>query len=109
AVKPATLRRVFADMERAARARLGDFTGGVRIQRAMDIRYGEQVFEITVPLDGVDIDGADLLHDIIERFHRRHEQLYTYSLRDQDVVLVNARVAAVGELPALPSESRAGE
>jgi N-methylhydantoinase A len=109
AVKPATLRRVFADMERAARARLGDFTGGVRIQRAMDMRYGEQVFEITVPLDGVDIDGADLLQDIIERFHRRHEQLYTYSLRDQDVVLVNARVAAVGELPALPSESRAGE
>jgi N-methylhydantoinase A len=105
AVKPATLRRVFANTEKEARARLGDFTGAVRIQRAMDMRYGEQVFEITVPLDGVDMDGADVLKEIVERFHARHEQLYTYSLRDQEVVLVNARVAAVGELPALPSES----
>jgi N-methylhydantoinase A len=109
AVKPAALRRVFADMEKQARARLGDFTGAVRIQRAMDMRYGEQVFEITVPLDGVDIEAAELAKEIVERFHRRHEELYTYSLRDQDVVLVNARVAAVGELPALPSESRIGE
>jgi len=109
AVKPATLRRVFANTEKEARARLGDFTGAVRIQRAMDMRYGEQVFEITVPLDGVDMDGADVLKEIVERFHARHEQLYTYSLPDQDVVLVNARVAAVGELPALPSESRLGE
>ena len=70
----------------------------------MDMRYGEQVFEITVPLDGVDLESADPLKDIVERFHRRHEALYTYSLRDQEVVLVNARVAAVGTLPALPQE-----
>jgi N-methylhydantoinase A len=105
AIKPATLRRVFADMDKEARARLGDFPGAVRVQRAMDMRYGEQVFEITVRLDGVDMAEPDLLKEIVERFHRRHEELYTYSLRDQDVVLVNARVAAVGELPALPSES----
>ena len=35
---------------------------------------------------------------------RRHEHLYTYSLRDQEAVLVNARVAVIGELPALPQE-----
>src|SRR5262249_28079460 len=29
---------------------------------------------------------------------------YTYSLRDQEAVLVNARVAVIGELPALPQE-----
>jgi N-methylhydantoinase A len=76
----------------------------VRILRAMDMRYGEQVFEITVPLDGVDLESGDPLKEIVERFHRRHEALYTYSLRDQEVVLVNARVAAVGTLPALPDE-----
>ena len=106
AVKPATLQRLFADMEKQARARLGEFGGAVRVHRAMDMRYGEQVFEITVPLVDVDMAGPDVLAEIVERFHRRHEELYTYSLRDQEVVLVNARVAVVGELPALPSEPR---
>jgi N-methylhydantoinase A len=103
-MKPAALRRRFGRMEAQARRRLGTFDGEVRIQRAMDMRYGEQVFEITVPLDGVDLDAADPLKEIVERFHQRHEALYTYSLRDQEVVLVNARVAAVGTLPALPQE-----
>ena len=35
---------------------------------------------------------------IEDRFHRRHEELYTYASRDQEVVFVNARVAAVGEV-----------
>ena len=74
------------------------------MKRAMDMRYGEQVFEITVPLDDVDLESADPLKDIVERFHERHEALYTYSLLDQEVVLVNARVTAVGTLPALPQE-----
>ena len=106
AVRPSTLRRLFARMESQARRRLGTFDGEVRLQRAMDMRYGEQVFEITVPLDGVDLDAPDPLKEIVERFHRRHEDLYTYSMRDQEVVLVNARVAAVGMLPALPQEPR---
>ena len=41
---------------------------------------------------------------MVEPFHRRHEKLYTYSLPDQEPVLVNARLAVVGELPALPEE-----
>ena len=42
---------------------------------------------------------------IVERFHRRHEELYTYSAQGQEVVVVNARVAVVGELPALSADS----
>ena len=68
------------------------------------MRYGEQVFEIAVPLDGVDWAAADPLPQIVERFHRRHEELYTYSLPDQETVLVNARVAVAGILSALPQE-----
>ena len=48
---------------------------------------------------------ADPLPQIVERFHRRHEELYTYSLPDQETVLVNARVAVAGMLSALPQES----
>ncbi|HKV44107.1 MAG TPA: hydantoinase/oxoprolinase family protein, partial [bacterium] len=36
----------------------------------------------------------------------RHEALYTYSAADQDVVLVNARLTVVGELPVTPVEPR---
>jgi N-methylhydantoinase A len=42
--------------------------------------------------------------EIVARFHKRHEELYTYAAPDQEVVLVNARLAVVGELPALPEE-----
>jgi N-methylhydantoinase A len=76
----------------------------VHISRSVDMRYGEQVFEIAVPLDGVDWSVADPLPQIVERFHRRHEELYTYSLPDQETVLVNARVAVAGILSALPQE-----
>jgi len=44
-------------------------------------------------------------HPRAERFHRRHEELYTYNQPSHDVVLVNARIAVVGELPALPEEA----
>ena len=87
------------------RARLrGSFDGPVRTQRSVEMRYGEQIFEISVPLDGMDWDAADPLPEIVERFHKRHEDLYTYALRDQDSVLVNARVAVIGVLPDLPRE-----
>ncbi len=117
----ARLRALFAQMEAEGRKRLGsDFAGKVRVSRAVDMRYGEQTFEITVPLDGIDslapgggegrvrgrssIDSTDLMDRVVERFHRRHEDLYTYSAPGQEVVLVNARVAVVGELPSLPAE-----
>ncbi len=48
--------------------------------------------------------SADPLPQIVERFHRRHEELYTYSLPDQETVLVNARVTVAGILSALPQE-----
>ena len=68
------------------------------------MRCGEQIFEIDVPLDQIDFTSPDLLDQMKAAFERRHEALYTYSLKDQDPVLINARVATVGALPALPRE-----
>jgi N-methylhydantoinase A len=98
---PATLRRLFAAMEADGRKRLGAFTGRISVRRSLDMRYGEQIFEIPVSLEGVDVARADLLEEIVARFHRRHEELYAYSAPGQEVVVVNARVAVVGELPPL--------
>jgi N-methylhydantoinase A len=98
------LRRLFASLEKEGRRRLGRFEGVIDVRRAVDMRYGEQIFEIQVPLDGVDVARVDLLDEITTRFHRRHEELYAYSAPGQEVVIVNARVAVVGRLPVLPAD-----
>ena len=97
-LKPAGLRRLFATLEREGRKRLGRFDGPVRIRRGLDMRYGEQIFEIGVDLDGVDLDAPNLLEEIATRFHRRHEELYAYSASGQEIVVVNLRVAVIGAL-----------
>jgi N-methylhydantoinase A len=97
--------RLYDELEAAGRQRLSEwFDGDIGSIRSADMRYGEQIFEIDVPLDGIDFAASDLLAQIKAAFERRHEALYTYSLKDRDPVLVNARVATVGVLPALPTE-----
>ncbi len=100
------IRAAFRDMEAEGRQRLlaASFSGPVRVRPSADMRYGEQVFEVGVPLDSIDFEAPDLLQRMADAFHARHEELYTYSLRDQEAVLVNARVAVIGELPALAQE-----
>jgi N-methylhydantoinase A len=80
------------------------FDGPTRIARSADMRYGEQVFEIPVALDDIDWTAADPLPEIARRFHATHEALFTYSLAEEDTVLVNARVAVTGILSTLPQE-----
>jgi N-methylhydantoinase A len=105
ALDAGAVKRLFAEMEAEGIERLrASFDGPVRTARWVDMRYGEQVFEIAVPLDGVDWEAVDPLPQIVARFNRRHEELYTYSLPDQETVLVNARVAVAGVLSALPQE-----
>jgi len=102
------LRRLFAQLERQGRKRLGRFDGPIRVHRSLDMRYGEQIFEIQVPLDGVELGSPALMTEIADRFHTQHEALYAYSAAGQEVVIVNARVAVVGELPVLPAQTAAG-
>ena len=101
------VRELFGQLEQQAESRLRAwFDGPVGIERSAEMRYGEQVFEIDVPLDGIDWDAPDLVDRIEDRFHRRHEELYTYASRGQEVVFVNARVAAVGEVSRRDHETK---
>jgi len=91
------VRELFAALEQQATSRLRAwFSGPIAIERSAEMRYGEQVFEIDVSLDDLDLGAADIVGQIEGRFHRRHEELYTYASPGQEVVFVNARVAAVG-------------
>jgi N-methylhydantoinase A len=100
-----SIKHLFEEMEAEGSARLrGSFEGPIRTERSVEMRYGEQIFEIAVALDGMDWSVPDPMPEIVERFHKRHEDLYTYALRDQEAVLVNARAAIIGVLPDLPRE-----
>ena len=44
-----------------------------------------------------------------DAFRARHEGLFTYALREEEVVLVNARLAVIGRLPPMSApEASAG-
>jgi len=97
-----TIRSVLAELEAAALGHMRAwFEGPVKIERSAEMRYGEQIFEIDVDLDGIELASHDLVDQIDQRFHRRHEELYTYASPDQEVVFVNARVSAVGDVPRI--------
>jgi N-methylhydantoinase A len=94
-------RELFAPLDQQAAGRLRTwFSGDIIIERSAEMRYGEQIFEIDVPLDKIDWSAASLVDQIEDRFHKRHEELYTYASRGQEVVFVNARVAAIGQVAA---------
>ena len=102
------LRELFAQLGQRAAVRLRTWFGGdITIERSAEMRYGEQIFEIDVPLDDVDWSAASLVDQVEDRFHRRHEELYTYASRDQEVVFVNARVAAIGQVAPHGADVRA--
>ena len=52
----AAIREAYREMEADGRQRLesASFSGPVRVRPSADMRYGEQVFEVGVPLDGID-------------------------------------------------------
>jgi N-methylhydantoinase A len=102
----AALRALYDELEAEGRRRLAaaSFDGPAQVHRSADMRYGEQIFEVNVSLDSIDWAAADLLGQLAAAFHRRHQELYTYAMPDQEAVLVNARVDVIGALPDPPRE-----
>lgn len=60
-----------------------------------EMRYGDQIFEIDVPLGGLDLAAPGLVSAIEAQFHKRHEELFTYSSPSHPVEIVNLRIAVV--------------
>ena len=101
------LRTIFRGLEATALGRMRSWHDGpIGVERSAEMRYGEQIFEIDVPLSDVDLAMPGLVEETEARFHRRHNELYTYSSPGQEVVFVNARVAAVGTVPREQTPTR---
>lgn len=102
------LRALYARMDDEGQTRMKSwFDGPIDNRHFAEMRYGEQVFEIDVPLAGIDfadLDDGAVVAQLKAAFERRHDELYAYALPEQHPVLVNARVATVGLLPELPPE-----
>ncbi|MGB3146694.1 MAG: hydantoinase/oxoprolinase family protein [Paracoccaceae bacterium] len=67
------------------------------IRRSLDMRYVGQVHECTVEIDTFKVDGKSI-GKVKEAFHRRHEQLYTYSERHSTVESVNIESTVYGRV-----------
>ncbi|WP_248897187.1 hydantoinase/oxoprolinase family protein [Haloplanus halobius] len=98
AVDPADLQLRFERLERERRERLegeGYPAERRRFERAVDLRYRGQSFDLRVPVPGDELDG-DALDAIAERFHERHERRYGHASPDEPIELVTIRSRARG-------------
>jgi N-methylhydantoinase A/oxoprolinase/acetone carboxylase beta subunit len=69
-------------------------------QRLADLRYTRQGFEVTLDFPARQVSAA-AVEQLLQAFHRRHEQLYTYAAPDTPVEIVNLRLRAVGQMAQL--------
>jgi N-methylhydantoinase A len=86
------LRQEFAVLQREGHAQMrteGFAAGSVRIDRALDMRYAGQSYELTVPFAG----------NYVAAFHRAHELRYGYSDRGRSCEVVNIRARFSGSVP----------
>ena len=93
------LTKSFSPMVERARSDLGEEAA---LERAADLRYEGQSFELTVNAD--DPDG------MIESFHQTHERRFGYRMDDEPVETVGVRLTATikVEPPALVEEEPSG-
>jgi N-methylhydantoinase A len=83
----------------------------IKVKRSLDMRYVGQVHECTVDIETFEIN-ARTIEKVKEAFHRRHEELYTYSERHSTVEVVNIESTIQGlidkpKTPTLPKGKRA--
>ena len=82
--------------------------------RTADMRYAGQFHEVEVPMASGPLD-QEQVRDAVARFHRRHHELYNFSMGFRAVEFLNFRVKATArrasfaleEIPAVTGTPRA--
>ena len=98
----ATIARVFAELEREARAWLDAEAVPAETRRIAwhaSLRYQHQGFELSLPWSGREATQTSA-QATVAAFHRLHERLYTFAQEDTPVEIVTLRVDAAGVFPA---------
>ena len=83
---------------RIAHSAAASASGEPIFERAIEMRYWGQSFELSVPApDRKDID-TDWMSELIESFHESHNSAYGFRADDEPVELVNLRLTTVGKI-----------
>jgi N-methylhydantoinase A len=96
--KGADVTTLFADLEAplVSQLKAEGFAGkDVRVERACDMRYRGQAFEIRVPVPNGKLTDKSLAA-LAQAFHAAHHAAYGQSARQEAVEIVNLRVTGTG-------------
>ena len=96
------VRSIVAELEAQGRDKLagqGVSADDTEVHVSADMRYLDQIYEVTVALPDLDMAEEKLLAEWESNFHRRYQELFSYRQQDQEVRLVTLRLTVVGRLP----------
>jgi N-methylhydantoinase A len=82
----------------------------IAIERAVDMRYAGQGYEITIPCEAAARHDGDDLGRLRADFDARHRAMFGHSAPEEPVEIVSYRVRGIGRVPAveMPRFGRAG-
>ncbi|MBI3000116.1 MAG: hydantoinase/oxoprolinase family protein [Deltaproteobacteria bacterium] len=108
----ANIDRLYWAMEEEA---LANFAGPgvsadqVVLSRSCELRYNRQFHELEVPVRSGPVE-AELVNEIVDTFHKRHEASYKFSMPGQDIEFLTFRVKAlVPHAPVQPQILQRGD
>jgi len=92
--KPSEIGAAVAELEREAETLLSSegSRAEVEIERAVDLKYQGQSFELTVPLPAA--WSEDALRELAQAFGREHERTYGHRAEGDPIQMVNLRLTA---------------
>lgn len=96
AVDPEAIRRLYAELEERARAEMvqeGVSATAVRFERRVDLKYGYQISELTLPFPS-NTPPSDLRTVLARLFTEAHQREFGYSRDDDPIELVSLRLQA---------------
>jgi N-methylhydantoinase A len=111
-VAPADVNGLFEQLSAQALEELrsdGFADDHIRIERALDLRYAGQGYEIAVPCPAAQLQDTDL-HELRLAFDRQHKAMFGHMAPEETVEIVSYRVRGIGLVPPveLPRFKRAG-
>jgi N-methylhydantoinase A len=111
-VKPEAMNDMFERLATQAREELhgdGFARDDIRIERALDMRYAGQGYEIAIPCPAEPLRLADL-SELRITFDQQHASMFGHMAPEESVEIVSYRVRGVGLMPPveLPKFARTG-
>ena len=91
---------IFDELERLAREDLGEEEfpdKRIAIERAIDMRYAGQGYEITIPCPAS--LNADSIQILRSEFDEQHEKMFGHTAPDEAVEIISYRLRGIGRVP----------